>query len=146
MKMNMKMREIVRVARKLMMLTIKKEMKKQSLSSNESKRESRYILDIGAHVVKSAHVLETTVDTSTWKKLPSVQGITGDKLRSKQVGKIANIEGTAFVTPKASGDLLSVMEIIKPFDGRFLGDSKTMTILDGQDNVILRAYNRGDDY
>jgi hypothetical protein len=47
---------------------------------------------------------------------------------------------------KASGDLLSVMEMIEPIDGSFLGDSKTMTILDGQDNIILRAYNRGDDY
>jgi hypothetical protein len=56
---------------------------KAMLSSNESERESRYILDTacrGAHVVKSAHV-KKTVDTSTWKKLPSVQGITGDKLR-----------------------------------------------------------------
>jgi hypothetical protein len=50
------------------------------------------------------------------------------------------------VTPKASGDLLSVMEIIKPTDGRFLGGSKTVNKLDGQDNVILRAYNREDDY
>jgi hypothetical protein len=38
------------------------------------------------------------------------------------------------------------MEMIKPIDGRFLGDSKTMTVLDSQDNVIFRAYNRGDDY
>jgi hypothetical protein len=75
-----------------------------------------------------------------------VQGITGDKLRSTQVGKIVNIEGMALVTPKALAHLLSVMEMIKPIDGRFLGDRKTMTILDGQDNVILRVYNRGDDY
>jgi hypothetical protein len=58
---------------------------------------------------------------------------------------MVNIEGTALVTPKASEDLLSVMKMIKPIDGR-LGDSKTMTILDGQDNVILSTYNRGDDY
>jgi hypothetical protein len=39
---------------------------KAMLSSNESKRESRYILDTacrGAHAVNSAHALETTVDT-----------------------------------------------------------------------------------
>jgi hypothetical protein len=72
--------------------------------------------------------LETTVDISTW-----TSGIIRDKLRSTQVGKIANIEGTALVAPNALGDLLSMMEMIKHTDGSFLGDSKTVTILDGQD-------------
>jgi hypothetical protein len=49
-----------------------------------------------------------------------------ESLATFEVGKIANIEGAALVTPKAPRDLLSMMEMIKSIDGRFLGESKTI--------------------
>lgn len=121
------------------------------LTSSDSvkSRHSRYRVDSacrGAHIVKSAHILNTIADTSAWKKLPLVQGITGNKLGTTGVGTLANIGGTALVVPEATDNLLSLMEIVKANKGFFSGDSNSLTIRDSNDNTIIKAYNFGDDF
>ena len=121
------------------------------LTSSDSVKpqNSRYRVDSacrGAHIVKSAHILNTIADTSAWKKLPLVQGITGNKLGTTGVGTLADIGGTALVVPEATDYLLSLMDIVKANKGSFSGDFNNLTIRDSNDNTIIKAYNFGYDF
>jgi hypothetical protein len=94
----------------------------------------RYAIDSccrGAHVIRSAHILSSPLDVSKWKKMPTIEGISGHKLQSTKAGALAHIDGTALVTPKAGADLLSLMEIIKDNNGSFQGNKDSMTIKQG---------------
>jgi hypothetical protein len=86
------------------------------------------------------------IDESKLKNLPSIQGITGDRIETNSTGRLSTVSGVALVAPKANANLLSLMEMVKYNDGSFKGDKHTLVVLDGKGNEILRGINRGDDF
>jgi hypothetical protein len=80
--------------------------------------------------------LETTVDTSTWKKLPSVQGITADKVEVRRNG-IGYAQSIRRSSERDGNDRLlwTFSWRLQNFD--HVGWSRQCHIC---------AYNRGDDY
>ena len=97
-------------------------------------------------MVSSAGLVQKTVDTSSWKKMPVVRGISGHQIKTTDVGTLPGLEGMALVTPDAEESLLSLMELVKHNDGSFSGDRKQLTIKDGSGNTVLVATNNGDDF
>jgi len=109
----------------------------------------KFIIDSGcrgAHVVASGDIVEKTIDTSRWKKMPVVRGISGHQIRTTDIGTIPGLQGMALVTPAAEESLLSLMEMVKHNNGSFSGDSKTLTVKDGGGDTVLVATNDGDDF
>ena len=109
----------------------------------------RYIIDSGcrgAHIVTNPDILQSTLDTSNWRRMPSITGVTGHKLHATGAGSLARVAGTALVTPEADSNLLSLMEMVKSNNGSFIGDKDHIIIRDGQDRTILKGFNRGDDF
>ena len=109
----------------------------------------RFIIDSGcrvAHVFSSDSAVQKTVDTSSWKKLPVVTGISCHQIKTKAVGTLPGLDGLALVTPDAEESLLSLMELVKHNDGSFRGDSNQLTVTDGHGNTVLVATNTGDDF
>ena len=95
----------------------------------------QFIIDSGcrgAHVVSSDAVVQKNVDTSSWKKMPVVRGISGHQIKTTDVGTLPGLNGMALVTPDAEESLLSLMELVKHNDGSFHGDSKQLTVTDGR--------------
>ena len=91
-------------------------------------------------------VVQKNVDTSSWKKMPVVRGISGHQIKTTDVGTLPGLNGMALVTPDAEESLLSLMELVKHNDGSIHGDSKQLTVTDGRGNTVLVATNTGDDF
>ena len=109
----------------------------------------RYVIDSacrGAHVLQSADVLESQIDTSKWRRMPYVHGVTGHKIETTAAGSLAHVDGVALVTPRAGSNLLSLMEMVKSNGGSFSGDSHHLVVRDGSGNVLLEGVNNGDDF
>jgi len=121
-----------------------------SLAYSAEEQQPRYILDTGcknAHVIKTAGVLTSHLDTSSWPRLPVVQGATGDVMPTTDVGIIGNLGGTALVAPRSSKNLLSLMEIVKHHkNSTFSGDANHLIIHDSGGTPLLTAHNIGDDF
>ena len=112
-------------------------------------RSRRLIIDSGcrgAHVVSSEGLVQKTVDTSSWKRLPVVRGISGHQIKTTEVGTLPGLDGLALVTPDAEESLLSLMELVKHNGGNFSGNSQKLTVTDGHGNTVLVATNTGDDF
>ena len=112
-------------------------------------RDRRFIVDSGcrgAHVVKHREMLDKVIDTTQWNRKPAVQGITGHRLDTTDVGYLPGLGGMALVTPNADESLLSLMEIVKHADGTFIGNKSELIIRDSTGHIIIKALNRGDDF
>jgi hypothetical protein len=83
---------------------------------------------------------------SDWRNATSIQGINGGRIETKSTGRLSAVSGVALVAPKANANLLSLTEMIKYNDGSFKGDKRTLVVMDGNGNEVLRGVNRGDDF
>jgi hypothetical protein len=64
------------------------------------------------HVLRDESVLTTSIDTSKWRHMPGVYGISGHRMETMATGKIGHLDGVALVTLRADSDLLSLMSVV----------------------------------
>jgi len=75
------------------------------------------------------------------RKIYGVNGGSTPLQPSKQ-GKLANF-GPALITADAADNLLSVLEVCKSTDGKFVGDKQKIDFFDSGRNHMFRAHNDG---
>jgi hypothetical protein len=93
------------------------------------------------HVAKSESALTTKRDVSELKRVPCIEGVTGDKMPASSIGSFGpKIKGKVLVCEDASSNLLSLSELVK-HGGRFDGDENNFRIYDQSGELILHARN-----